>query len=63
MSSGHKKKPYHADLQCFDVELAYLPIAEDVAEDLDHPVDPEDGRHDEQEDDPTILLDPLEKKG
>lgn len=35
---------------------------EDVAEDLDHPVDPEDGRHDEQEDDPTVLLDPTEEK-
>lgn len=52
-----RRRCYHPNLQCFDVELPDLPVAEDVAEDFDQPIDPEDGRHDQQEYDPAVFLD------
>ena len=54
-------RSYHPDLQRFDVELPDLPVAEDVAEDFYQPVDPEDGRHDQEEYDPAVFLDTEEK--
>lgn len=48
---------YHSDLQRFNVELPDFPVAQDVANDLDESIEPEDGCHDEKKYDPTVLLD------
>jgi len=53
---------YHTDLQCFAVELPDLPVAQNIAKDFDKSVDPEDGCHDEEEYDPTVLLNPEHKQ-
>lgn len=53
---------YHSNLQCFDIELPDLPVAQDVAEDFHKSVDPEDGCHDEEEYNPAVPLNAEEKQ-
>lgn len=53
---------YHSNLQCFDIELPDLPVAQDVAEDFHKSVDPEDGCHDEEEYNPAVSLNAEEKQ-
>lgn len=57
-----KHRPHHSDLQCFDVELPDFPVVQDVTEYFDQPIDPEDACHDEEEYDPAVVLDPVEKQ-
>lgn len=47
---------YHFDLQSFDVKLPNLPVAEKITKDFDEPIDPEDGGHKEEEDNPAVLF-------
>lgn len=49
---------HRGDIEGFDVEGADLPVAEEAAEHLHQPVQPEDGRHHQQEDDPASGPDP-----
>lgn len=66
LSSGYDMLPrfntYHSDFQRFDVELPDLPVAQNVANDFNKSIDPEDGRHDEKENVPTVVLNPAEKQ-
>jgi len=52
---------YHSDLQRFDVELPDFPVAQNIAKNFNKTIDPEDGRHDEKEYYPAVLLYPEQK--